>query len=151
MTTGRTRDENETPGETQGTRRRARRQPPELANQPEDKAVGTENDENAPRYPYIELMLAKRAKTGTVPHIPREPAPACLLAYITARATTGATPRHTSRCTRRTSVDERRDARHETDERDENKDDTNPPACLPAASRLMTPIPFVPIGRDTRQ
>lgn len=35
---------------------------------------------NAPRYPYIELIFAKRAKTWTVPHIRHEPASACLLA-----------------------------------------------------------------------
>lgn len=54
-----------------------------------------------PRYPYIELMFAKQAKTGRRGE--PEPSSACLLAYITAQATTSNAPPYITT--------------HETDER----------------------------------
>ena len=57
-----------------------------------------------PRYPYIELMFSLNGQRRGRPRTPdMNPPPACLLAYITARATTNNAPPYITT--------------HETDER----------------------------------
>lgn len=136
-----------TPG-GDGRRYDRKRDRPSLLINRRTRQEGT-GDNERPTVSVYRTDVRQTGKAGTVPHIQHEPASACLLADTIERTTTSnAQPYITTH-----GPSERDEARrpNETPRRDESKDDTNPLACLPAASRLMTPIPFVPVGRDTRR